>query len=375
MLSGERRKTGRRRASGRHATGAQDYGPELDYGHDYRQRPWYGGRSGLRWSLLGLGVTGAGLAAVVIAVAVGIGQFAGSGPACAAVLSAAQAAGAARAASVSGIATHYVLQGGGGNCSYAGPPADGLFVALSPSEYNAAGACGGYIQVSGPDGSVRVKIIDQCPECKTGHLDLSEPAFARLAPLKAGLINISYSYLANPALPGPISIIVKPGSSQYWLSLIIDNTGNPLASVAVSTSSGGWESLDHASYNAWNSANGPGPGPYKVRITDTQGHQVTVSGITLSPGSQETTSAWMYGAGSTTGTVNPPPQPSPPPTPSAPATSGSATPSASTSRRPSPSVSPTGVPSGSPSARPRAAASSAVPLVQAAATGTTTPGC
>jgi expansin (peptidoglycan-binding protein) len=327
----------------------------------------------MRWSLLGLGVTGAGLAAVVIAVAVGIGQVAGSRPACAAVLSAAQAA---RAASVSGIATHYVLQGGGGNCSYAGPPADGLYAALSPSEYNAAGACGGYIQVSGPDGSVRVKIIDQCPECKTGHLDLSEPAFAKLAPLKAGLINISYSYLVNPPLPGPISIIVKPGSSQYWLSLVIDNTGNPLSSVAVSTSSGGWESLNHANYNAWNSANGPGPGPYKVRITDSQGHQVTVSGIRLSPGSLETTSAWMYGAGSGGGTVNPPP---PSPTPTPPATSASATPSRSTSRRPSPSVSPskarTTAASRSPSATPRPQASSAAPLVQAAATGTTTPGC
>jgi expansin (peptidoglycan-binding protein) len=331
----------------------------------------------MRLSLLGLGVTGAGIAAVVVAIAVGIGQVAGSSPACAAVLSVAQA-GAPAAGSVSGIATHYVLQGGGGNCSYAGPPADGLYVALSPAEYNAAGACGGYIQVYGPNGSVRVKVIDQCPECKTGHLDLSEPAFAKLAPLKAGLINISYSYLANPALPGPISIIVKPGSSQYWLSLVIDNTGNPLSSVSVSTSSGGWESLNHANYNAWNSANGPGPGPYKVRITDTQGHQVTVSGITLSPGTQEATSAWMYGAGTGSGTVSPPPTPTPTPTPTARATSASASPTAS--RRVSPSASAskarTGVPSGRPSAKttPSPAASS-TPVLQAAATGTSTPGC
>ncbi len=320
--------------------------------------------------LLGLGVTGAGLVAVGVAVAVGIGQVAGSAPACAAVLSAARAAG-----TVSGIATHYVLQGGGGNCSYAGPPADGLYAALSPSEYNAAGACGGYIEVSGPDGSVRVKVIDECPECKTGHLDLSETAFARLAPLKAGLINISYSYLANPVLPGPISIIVKPGSSQYWLSLVIDNTGNPLSSVEVSTSAGGWESLAHASYNAWNSANGPGPGPYRVRITDIQGHQVTVSGITLSPGSQETTSAWMYGSGA--GSV-PPPPPSPTPAASTPAVTRTASAAASAAGGPTPSVSITtaraGVPPGRPSARPRPAVPSAVIAVQVGA-GTPTPGC
>ena len=41
-----------------------------------------------------------------------------------------------------------------------------------------------------------------------------------LAPLSAGLINVTYTYLTDPALPGPISIEVKQGSSQYWLALL-----------------------------------------------------------------------------------------------------------------------------------------------------------
>jgi hypothetical protein len=40
---------------------------------------------------------------------------------------------------VTGTATHYVLPAAGGNCSYLAPPADGLFVALSPAEARAAG--------------------------------------------------------------------------------------------------------------------------------------------------------------------------------------------------------------------------------------------
>jgi hypothetical protein len=32
-----------------------------------------------------------------------------------------------------------------------------------------------------------------------------------------------------------------------------------------------------------------------VRLTDTQGHQVTVHGITLRPGAVQTTGSWMYG--------------------------------------------------------------------------------
>jgi expansin len=246
-----------------------------------------------RWSLFGLGVTAAGIAAVVLAVAVGIGQVT-AGRACAAPL---PRSALTTESSGSEIATHYVLQGLG-NCSYPAP-ANGLFVALSPAEYDSGAACGGYLEVTGPDGSVTVQVIDQCPPCATGHIDLSETAFARLAPLSAGLINVSYDSLVNPALPAPVTAEVKQGSSQYWLALLFDNTGNPLASVQVETASGGWLSLSRASYNYWIASSGAGNGPFTVRLTDTQGHQITVRGITLSPGTVQSTGTDMYGAGNT----------------------------------------------------------------------------
>ena len=253
----------------------------------HRLRP---GRA--RWPLAALGAGGGVIAAGAVALAVGIGSVAGT-PACAAIRSAAELAAPAG----SQEATHYVLAGLP-NCSYS-PPADGLYVALPASEYASAAKCGGYLQVSGPRGAVRVKVIDQCPECAAGHIDLSETAFARLAPLSTGLISVSYTPVTDPALPGPLSAEVKQGSSPYWLALLIDNTGNPLASVQVKTSSG-WLSLTRASYNYWIAASGAGPGPFTVRGTDTQGHQVTVAGITLSPGAVQSTGTWMYGAGSGT---------------------------------------------------------------------------
>jgi hypothetical protein len=197
---------------------------------------------------------------------------------------------------VSGTATHYVLSGLP-NCSYPSRPANDLFVALPPSEYDDAAACGGYLTVTGPDGSVTVQVIDQCPDCAAGHIDLSEPAFAELAPLNAGLINVRYQYLADPALPGPITMEVKSGSSQYWLALLADNTGNPLASVQVQIASGGWLSLTRASYNYWIAPSGAGPGPFTVRLTDTDGNQATAHNIVLDPGAIQSTGVDMYGAG------------------------------------------------------------------------------
>jgi expansin len=242
--------------------------------------------------VLGFGFGGIAVVAAVVALAVGMSQGVGT-RAWGGVLSAAQAG------ETSGIATNYVLQGLP-NCSYPSPPADGLFVALSPGEYDNAAACGGYLEVHGPDGSVRVEVIDQCPGCGDGHIDLSQAAFSALAPLNEGLIDVTYQSLVNPSLPGPISLLVKQGSSPYWLALLAMNTGNPLASVQVqSESGGGWYSLVQASYNYWIAQSGVGAGPFTVRLTDTQGHVVTVPDIALNPGVVQATGTWMYGAGAT----------------------------------------------------------------------------
>jgi expansin len=228
-------------------------------------------RSGRFWFNLAAG-TGAVIAAT-IAVAIMMSQVSASS-ACAAVSDE--------------IATHYVLSGAG-NCDYPSAPANDLFVALSPAEYDGAAACGEYLQVTGPDGSVTVEVIDQCPPCQTGHIDLSEAAFERIAPLAAGEVDVTYQAITNPALPGPLQVVVKSGSSAFWLALQIINTGNPIASVSV-----GGRALSRASYNYWIASSGAGSGPFTVQVTDTAGHQVTLTGIQLEPGAVQDTGVSMY---------------------------------------------------------------------------------
>jgi expansin (peptidoglycan-binding protein) len=245
----------------------------------------------------------------MVALAVGISQATAS-PACAAVITPGAAAvitpaaasatavtGEAAGARTSGEATHYELAAGGmGNCSYPSPPAGQLYVALSPPEYGAAAACGSYLQVTGPDGSVTVEVIDQCPECQAGHIDLSEQAFARIAPLNTGLVPVSYQTLVDPPLPAPLSMLVKPGSSAYYLALLPVGTGNPLASVTVSQGAGNWRPLTRTTYGYWLAPSGAGPGPFTVRLADSVGHRATVSGIRLAPGVLQPTGTSMYGA-------------------------------------------------------------------------------
>jgi expansin (peptidoglycan-binding protein) len=194
-----------------------------------------------------------------------------------------------------GQATYYTLAPGAGNCSYIDPPPDKLYVALSPADYSAAARCGGYLDVTGPNGTVRVKIVDQCPECAADHLDLSEQAFARIGAIREGVISITYRTVRNPVLPGPLSVRVKDGSSQYWLALLIIDHGNPLSVVEIRRGSG-WRTLEHADFNYWIAEGGVGTGPFTLRVTDNANHQVVVDGIALTPGTVQRTDMWMYGA-------------------------------------------------------------------------------
>lgn len=227
--------------------------------------------------------------AVVLAAVIGVALvLQNSGAACAAPPS---------TSASKGKATFYDLAGGTGNCSFPGAPADDLFVALGPSQYSGAAACGTYLDVTGPKGKVRVKVIDSCPECGVGHLDLSRTAFKRIADEVQGIVPISYRTVA--ASPGSLSVRVKEGSSKYWFAVLIDNHGRQLRSVTVNG-----KATQRTDFNYWLVENAAiGSGPYKIKVTDVTGKSATMSGIKLSPGVTQRTGVRMGSAG----TVKPAP--------------------------------------------------------------------
>lgn len=70
-----------------------------------------------------------------------------------------------------GIATYYDANGSG-NCGF-DPGADLMVAAMNREQYDNSAVCGECVDIVGPKGSVRVRIVDQCPDCDWGHLDLS----------------------------------------------------------------------------------------------------------------------------------------------------------------------------------------------------------
>jgi expansin (peptidoglycan-binding protein) len=206
-----------------------------------------------------------------------------------------------------GTATFYDMGDGTGNCSFPGVPADDLFVALGPSQYAGAASCGSYLDVTGPKGKVRVKVVDSCPGCEPGHLDLSRTAFKKIASESQGLVPITYKTVVNPPTPGPLSVRLQEGVSAYWFSLLVDNHANRLASVQVASGSGAYKTAKRADYNYWVIAGGAGSGPFTIKIVDVYGHSAALPGIKLAAGKTQTTSV-RFSAGSVPAAPKPTPK-------------------------------------------------------------------
>lgn len=177
-----------------------------------------------------------------------------------------------------GIATYYYADGSGA-CSFGKSPSDLMVAAMNEEEYSNATYCGAYVQVNGPKGEVMVRIVDRCPECKAGHLDLSKEAFAKIADLPQGRVNITWQ-VVSPALSGPIAYHFKDGSNQWWTAVQIRNHRNPIRRLEYRNASGSWVVVPRVSYNYFVQTNpGMGTGPYTFRVTDWYGNALTDSGI------------------------------------------------------------------------------------------------
>jgi len=177
-----------------------------------------------------------------------------------------------------GVATYYYATGGGA-CSFEASPSDLLVAAMNVAEYGTAAYCGAYVHVTGPRGEVTVRIVDLCPGCQAGHLDLSEEAFSQIADLAQGRVSIEWQ-VVSPVLAGPIAYHFYAGSNQWWTAVQIRNHRNPIAKLEYRKADGQWVSVPRTSYNYFVQTNpGMGPGPYTFRVTDSYGNVLTDSGV------------------------------------------------------------------------------------------------
>lgn len=182
----------------------------------------------------------------------------------------------------SGEGTYYAADGTG-NCLFDPSPHDLMVAAMNHADYDNAALCGAFIEVIGPKGGVVVRIVDRCPECARGDVDMSPQAFARIAELSAGRVPIRWR-IVSPDLAGPIVYRFKEGSNRWWTAVQIRNHRNPIARFEYLRSDGQWQNVPRTMYNYFVASSGMGPGPYTFRVTDMYGNVLTDTGIPFTEG-------------------------------------------------------------------------------------------
>jgi expansin len=179
-----------------------------------------------------------------------------------------------------GQATYYNATGDGA-CMFGPSPGNLMVCAMDSAEYDTAAVCGASIHVVGPSGEVTVRIVDLCPECPRGNVDLSKQAFAKIADTILGRVSITWRYVET-SVTGPIAYRIKTGSNPWWVGIQILYHRNPIVKLEAD-SAGKWIAIPRMSYNYFVDASGLGPGPYSFRVTDLYGQQLTDANIPLSP--------------------------------------------------------------------------------------------
>jgi expansin (peptidoglycan-binding protein) len=172
----------------------------------------------------------------------------------------------------------YYFGDGSGACLFPPIPGNLMYAAMNYPQFGNSDFCGAYINITGPQGSVIVRIVDMCPECQYGDIDMSPEAFAQIADIPQGRVPISWQQVSYP-VEGPIVYHFKDGSNQWWTAVQIRNHRNPIVKFEYMADNGSWAEVSRTTYNYFVESSGMGPGPYTFRVTDVFGNQLVDSGI------------------------------------------------------------------------------------------------
>jgi len=183
-----------------------------------------------------------------------------------------------------GEATYYDFADGTGNCSF-NASTDLMIGAMNHTDYADSAACGACVRIDGPLGGVDVRIVDRCPECPAGDIDLSPEAFGEIAEIASGRVPISWRWI-DCSVDGPIRYRFKEGSNEWWTAVQIRNHRRPIAHLEYRTASGDYATVARESYNYFVAADGMGPGPYAFIVSDVYGAELQDENIAHTEGSE-----------------------------------------------------------------------------------------
>lgn len=128
-----------------------------------------------------------------------------------------------------------------GNCNFMAAPAaaSANYAALNNDQWLSTKNCGRCAEVSCSDSSCADKskkeivyILDRCPECKKGDLDLSPSVFTSITGQGPTRIKIKWRFVDCP-VSGGVKYCLKGGSNNFWTAVQPANTVAGVSSMLI----------------------------------------------------------------------------------------------------------------------------------------------
>lgn len=176
-----------------------------------------------------------------------------------------------------GEATYYREANGEGSCSFDSTD-DGMIGAMNIVDFSRSQICGACVMVTGPDSTILIRIVDLCPECPRGDIDLSPLAFSAIADTLLGRVPITWNVVPCD-INGPIEYRFKDSVNQWWTAVQIRNHRYPIYSVEYLNAREAFQQLTREAYNYFAGYANMGDSPFTFRVTDIYGHVLIDSGI------------------------------------------------------------------------------------------------
>eukprot|EP00890_Picochlorum_soloecismus_P003290 jgi/Picsp_1/3962/NSC_01474-R1_carbohydratebinding protein len=166
-------------------------------------------------------------------------------------------------------------------CSYRTLPdkAKTNFVAINLPQWDEGRACGKCVNVWCTDPfcttqfePVKLMVVDLCPECKQGDLDLSIPAYEQVTGRWPHRLKVEWEWSDCGEWfddDDEIRMDIKDGSNDWWRGFFFSNSRYPLSSVSING-----RVLERQEYNFWTDRGELEKGPYKIALTASTGETI-----------------------------------------------------------------------------------------------------
>ncbi|OWZ15764.1 hypothetical protein PHMEG_00010534 [Phytophthora megakarya] len=182
------------------------------------------------------------------------------------------------------------------------------YAALNNDQWNGLQNCGRCAEVTCADSrcadqtkSAVVQILDRCPECKHGDLDLSPSVFTTLTGSDPSRYTIKWRFVDCP-VAGNVNYCLKGGSNNYWTAIQPTNVVTGVTSLKINGQA--TKMLDGAYYYLLDGAGKSQTDLSKVTVSLTDINGVSIQDtVSLSSGSC-TKGAHQFPSG---GSKSPPP--------------------------------------------------------------------